>query len=145
MPSALDDRTVAYIVRSQALFEDLRQVAGQLAGLLVLAAAGAEGAAPDHPMLTAAEDLYKQTVDGIERARTNERARPHHDSLRHAACALGQALSAARAQLGKPQADLDAVMVPLRAGYTHLQSAARILPGFNMVAFEQGCCGGGIR
>ena len=38
---ALDDLTVAYIIESQPLFEDLRQVAAQLAGLLVLAATGA--------------------------------------------------------------------------------------------------------
>jgi len=48
MPSALrdappDDLTVAYIVESQPLFEDLRQVAAQLAGLLVLAATGLYG------------------------------------------------------------------------------------------------------
>ena len=93
----------------------------------------------------AAEQLFTQTADGIERthAAVTERARPHHESLRQAAAALRVALSAARAELGKPsqRANLDAVLVPLKVGYAHLQHAAGALPGFQMVAFEQGCCG----
>ena len=47
----IDDETVAYILKAQKYFEDLRQVAAQLAGLLALAAAGGKSATPDHPML----------------------------------------------------------------------------------------------
>jgi len=36
------------------------------------------------------------------------------------------------------------VLIPLRDGYSQLQRASRILPGFRMVAFEQGCCAGGL-
>jgi hypothetical protein len=139
-----DDHTVAYILDSQPLFEDLRQVAAQLAGLLVLAATGSRDATPDHPMLGAAEDLFKQTLERVERTRATERARPHRDSLRQAAGSLGDALTAARTLLTAPDgADFDPVLVPLRDGYSHLQRAARLLPGFRMVAFEQGCCAGG--
>jgi hypothetical protein len=53
-------------------------------------------------------------------------------------------LSIARDRLGRPngRVDLDPILTPLRAGYTHLQHAANALPGFEMVAFDQGCCGG---
>jgi hypothetical protein len=139
-----DDHTVAYILDSQPLFEDLRQVAAQLAGLLVLAATGSLDATPDHPMLGAAEDLFKQTLERVERTRATERARPHRESLRQAAGSLSDALTAARTLLTAPDgADFDPVLVPLRDGYSHLQRAARVLPGFRMVAFEQGCCAGG--
>ncbi len=47
----VDDATATYIVENQKCFEDLKQVASQLAGLLVLAAAGSKEALPDHPML----------------------------------------------------------------------------------------------
>jgi len=146
MPSDLsDDRTVAYILESQPLFEDLRQVAAQLAGLLVLAATGSRDAAPDHPMLGAAEVLFKETLERVERTRATERARPHRDSLTQAAKALGEALPATRALLAAPNgADFDPVLVPIRNGYSHLQRASRVLPGFRMVAFEQGCCGGSL-
>ena len=40
----VDDATAEYIVENQKCFEDLKQVAAQLAGLLVLAAAGSKEA-----------------------------------------------------------------------------------------------------
>ena len=144
MPSALDDKTVAYVVASHPIFEDLRQVAGQLAGLLVLSATGAKTAAPDHPMLTTAAQLFDQAADAVERTRVSvtEPARRHHDNLRQAAAALRDALAATRLELGKPPAaaDLDAALVPLRQAYACLQDAAGALPGFQMVSFEQACC-----
>jgi beta-phosphoglucomutase-like phosphatase (HAD superfamily) len=142
--SAPDDRTVAYILESQPLFDDLRQVAAQLAGLLVLAATGSRDARPDHPMLVAAAHLLRETRERVEQTRATERARPHRDSLLQAANALNEAVPAARALLAATsRADFDRVLIPLRDGYSHLQQAARELPGFRMVAFEQGCCAGG--
>jgi hypothetical protein len=145
--SPLDDRTVAYVVASQPIFEDLRQVAAQLAGMLVLRATGAKTAAPDHPLLTSASQLFDQAADAVARVQSSvtERARPHHDSLRRAAAALHDAIAATRLQLGKPgaAADLDAALVPLRLGYACLQDTAAALPGFHMVAFDQGCCSPG--
>src|SRR5207247_1120661 len=44
--SMIDDRTAAYVIEAQPLFEDLRQLAAQLAGLLVLAATGSKDASP---------------------------------------------------------------------------------------------------
>jgi len=146
-PSALlDDRTVGYAIASQPIFEDLRQVAAQLAGMLVLFATGAKTAAPDHPMLTTASQLFEQAADAVQRVRPSVtgRARRHHDDLKQAAAALRDALAATRLELAKPSlaADLDAPLSPLRDAYARLQHAASALPGFQMVAFEQGCCGG---
>jgi len=139
----IDDRTAAYIIDSQPLFEDFRQVASQLAGLLVLAATGSRDAAPDHPMLQTADALFRQTRERVEHTRPTECGRAHRDSLREAGDALGRALEAVRTLLTAPRAaDFDAALVPLRAGYDHLQQATRALPGFRMVAFEQGCCAG---
>jgi hypothetical protein len=137
---AVDDETTAYILETRKSFEDLRQVAAQLAGLLVLAAAGGESAAPDHPMLQAAERLHRETIDRIQRAHPTDRARPHHFHLLEACAALNTALAAARSCLPARGKDLDPVLVPLRAGYGELQLAAAELPGFEMISFEQGCC-----
>jgi hypothetical protein len=145
MPSTLDDKTVAYVVASQPIFDDLRQVAAQLAGLLVLSATGAKTAAPDHPMLSSAAQLFDRTTDAVERLQPSVTApaKAHHDNVRRAASALRDALSATRLELGKPgaAADLDNALVPLRLGYACLHQAAAALPGFQMVAFDQGCCG----
>ena len=144
MPSALDDRTVAYILESQPLFEDLRQVAAQIAGLLVLAATGSRDASPDHPMLGTAERLFTETLERFGRTQASEQARLHQESLKRAADSLRHALTGARAILASPYgANVDAALVPLRDSYNHLQQATRTLPGFRMVAFEQGCCAGG--
>ena len=142
MHDTLDDLTVAYVLIVRPHFENLRHVAGQLAGLLVLAAAGARSAAPDHPMLHSAETLFQESLDGIRRARATDRALLHHQHLAQAAASIDIALSAARDRLGRPngRADLDPILTPLRAGYTHLQHAANALPGFEMVAFDRGCC-----
>jgi hypothetical protein len=137
----LDDQTVAYVLAARPHFENLRDVAAQLAGLLVLAASGARSAAPDHPMLHSAEALFKASRDGIRSTRSTTRALPHHRHLTQAADSLEAALLAARDRLGRPLADLDPVLTPLNAGYAHLQHAASALPGFELVGFDHACCG----
>jgi hypothetical protein len=134
---AVDDATAAYIVDTRKQFEDLRQASAQLAGLLVLAAAGSKSAGPHHPMLEAAHLLYENAFEAIRSARVPVPARRHHAHLLRAAQALHRAFIEARAGV-----EIDPVLRPLRAAYTHLQQAANELPGFDMVAFDQGCCGG---
>jgi hypothetical protein len=140
--SEIDDRTAAYVLEHRKHFEDLRQVTAQLAGLLVLAGAGANSAAPDHPLLKTAEELFQDAVDGIRRARVTVRARQHHQCLLRAAAAVRDALDAAHTHLGRRggPVDIDPILTPLGAGYAHLQRAAEALPGFEMIAFDRGCC-----
>jgi hypothetical protein len=133
----IDEQTVAYILATRKHFEDLRQVAAQLAGLLVLAAAGGKSATPDHPMLDAAEQLYRSAADGVRSARATERARPHHRHLLQAAKTLGDAVSRARTGI-----QVDPILKPVQAAYAELQRASRELPGFEIVSFEHGCCAG---
>ena len=134
----VDGETAVYILETRAQFEDLRQAAAQLAGWLVLSAAGAKTASPDHAVLSSASDLQQKALDQVRRARPSARAKVHHRCLVEAAAGLGAALAAARKNL-----EPEAVLIPLRAAYADLQRAAGTLPGFEMVAFEQGCCAGG--
>jgi hypothetical protein len=136
----LEDATVTYILETRKAFEDLRQVAAQLAGLLVLEAAGAQSGIPEHPMLAMAEQMYGDAIDGIQRARVTERARRHHECLLQVADAIRRALDAAHRSLA-----IDPILIPLRIAYAQLQAAASELPGFEMVSFEQGCCGIPVR
>lgn len=140
--SKVDDETVAYILATRKHFEDLRQVAAQLAGLLALAAAGAQSATSHHPMLEAAERLYESAANDIRGTRATVRARPHHDHLWQAAAQTGRALASARTHLGRmPGApEIDQILAPLQAAYAELRLAAKTLPGFEMISFEQGCC-----
>jgi hypothetical protein len=122
----IDDQTAAYILAVQVYFEDLKQVAAQLAGLLVLEAAGAS---PDHPMLASAGQAYKNAADGLRSVRVSARARVHHKHLLAAAEKLDEALRARGDKLGL-----------LEGAYAELRSASRTLPGFQMISFERGCC-----
>jgi hypothetical protein len=122
----IDDQTVAYTIAVQPYFEDLKQVAAQLAGLLVLEAAGA---APDHSMLASADQAYRNAADGLKSARVPARARRHHDHLLAAAAQLDEAL----------RSNGDSLML-LEDAYAELRSASRRLPGFQMISFERGCC-----
>ncbi len=135
---AIDDKTAGYILETRKCFEDLRQVAAQIAGVLVLAAAGGKTATPDHPMLQAAAELHRAALDQLRSIRPTERARAHHHCLMEAARALSDALAVALSAARR--VEIDPILVPVRAAYAHLQSAADTLPGFEMVAFEQGCC-----
>jgi hypothetical protein len=135
---ALDDRTVAYVLATRPHFENLRDVAAQLAGLLVLAASGARSASPDHPMLLSADALFHESRDGIRRAPCTERARAHHRHLTQAVESIEAALSAARRGAIGPS--LDRVLAPLKEGYGHLQRASNELPGFEIVGFAHACC-----
>jgi hypothetical protein len=136
----VDDATAAYIVENQKCFEDLKQVASQLAGLLVLMAAGSKEAVPDHPMLGSARELFQEADDALRRSRPTERARRHHEHLAQAASLIGTALNGARSLF-----EIDPILVSLRAGYAELERAAGALPGFEMVSYERACCGLGAK
>ncbi len=144
MNDTLDDRTAAYILETRRPFEDLRQVASQLAGLLVLAASGARSVAPDHPMLDAARETFTRAADEIRHTRPTARSASHHRHLLTAVTAIDAALTAAAIHLrGDRTAAVDAMLTPLKAGYGHLQEAGNQLPGFELVALGQGCCATG--
>jgi hypothetical protein len=133
----VDDATAVYIVENQRCFEDLKQVAAQLAGLLVLAAAGSKEAAPDHPALLRAREVFREAADELRRSQPTERAQRHHAHLARAASEIGAALRETDSGL-----DVDRILIPLRAGYSELERAADSLPGFEKVSYERACCGG---
>jgi hypothetical protein len=139
----IDDETVAYILSAQGLFEDLQQVAAQLAGLLVLAASGGRSATPDHPMLGTAKQLHQCAAASIQSLRPTARASAHCGHVTQASAALGRALSSAQTYLGRPEhgAGVDQVLDPLKAACDQLLLAASVLPGFQVISFEQACCG----
>lgn len=130
--TTIDDQTALYILATRKAFEDLRQAVSQLAGALVLASAGAK-VESFNPEQT--RRLHRQAVETLRDARLSARSTVHHAHLLRAAEDLETALNRA----GMPL-NVDAVLPPLRSSYEALQKASQSLPGFEMVAFEQGCC-----
>ncbi|MGP0075504.1 MAG: hypothetical protein ACLPWF_26610 [Bryobacteraceae bacterium] len=111
-------------------------MAAQLAGLLVLAAAGSKEAAPDHPVLLRAREVFRQAADELRRSQPTELAQRHHAHVAKAAEMIGAALKAADGPL-----NVDRIFGPLRAGYSELEHAADALPGFKKISYERACCG----
>jgi hypothetical protein len=132
----VDNATAAYIVETQRCFEDLKQVAAQLAGLLVLAAAGSKEALPDHPALGAARELFREANDQLRSASPTDRARKHYSHLARAVSEIDKALQETSGGL-----KVERILAPLRAGYAELERAADALPGFEKVAYARACCG----
>jgi hypothetical protein len=137
--AGLDDTTVGYVLATRIPFEQLRQAAGQIAGVLVLATSGGRGVA-GHPILELAREARAEAEAAIRSARVPPRGRHHQRHLLRCARAITRALQVAAELHADDGAAVDAVLRPLRAGYQELQWAAGALPGFEVVAFEQGCC-----
>src|SRR5260221_313341 len=91
----LDDGTIRYVLETRPHFEDLRHALGQVAGMLVLAAAGARTVTQEHPLFATARQTFARVGDGIRAARPSGRATHHHRHLLAALDALGAALGRA--------------------------------------------------
>jgi hypothetical protein len=138
---AVDDRTATYILDTRKAFDNLRDIASQLAGLLVLAASGARSTGPHHPVLEMSRQTLPDIADDIRRARPTDRARQHHRHLSSALECIDVAVRTACRELPSTDgAAVDRILRPLRDGYAHLQNAANRLPGFELIAFSRGCC-----
>ena len=143
LADTLDDRTIRYVLDTRPHFEDLRQAVGQVAGMLVLAAAGARSVTPDHPLLATARATLERICDGVAGAQPSARATHHHRHLVAAVGALGIALKRAQEDLhrqGTEREHIDPVLDPLKTAYRNLAWAAQALPGFELLSFDQACC-----
>jgi len=138
----LDEATLTYVLAMREPFDLLRQAAGQLAGLLVLAAAGGRSAA-GHPMLPSAMAAAHEAGDAARAVRVPPRAQHHHHHLAQACRSIEQALDAARRHLHRHDHDaFDASLAPLKIAHRHLHWATVALPGFELVAMAEACCAG---
>lgn len=140
LASEVDPRLFDYVVAAQGRFDGLRQCAAQMAGLLVLAAAGGR-TDPGHPMLELARNAHGAAADATYGAKVPAGAAHHHRHMAAAAKTLAAALKAMPDALSqRSEGAVDQAFAPLQAGFRELQNASRCLPGFEIVDFEQGCC-----
>lgn len=140
---SLDDRTIRYVLATRPLFEDLRHAVGQVAGMLVLAAAGSKTITQDHPLFATARGTLERVADGVGAVQPSARATHHHRHLVAAIGGLELALKLAQEDLhlhGIDPARVDPVLKPLQTAYRHLAWAAQALPGFELISFDQACC-----
>jgi len=143
LADTLDERTIRYVLKTRPLFEDLRQAVGQVAGMLVLAAAGAKTVTQDHPLFASACETLGRVSDLIRSTQPDARAVHHHRHLLKAMEALGLAMTRGKEGMhlhGMEPERIEPVLEPLQVAYKHLAWAAKALPGFEIVSFDQACC-----
>jgi hypothetical protein len=143
LAETLDDVTIRYVIETRPHFEDLRHAVGQVAGMLVLAAAGAKTVTKDHPLFATARTTLERVAEGIGAAHPSVRAVHHHRHLVAAVGGLSLALRRAREDLhlhGIDRSRVDPVLDPLKTAYRNLAWAAQALPGFELLSFDQACC-----
>jgi hypothetical protein len=135
--NGLDDKTLAYVLAARPAFDLLRDAAGQLAALLVLAAAGGRSA-QDNPVFALARQAQAEARDLIASLRPGRRGAHHHRHLRACMDALGGACDEASQTMHKE--GQEGALTLLHEGLRQLHFAAGALPGFEVVAFNQACC-----
>jgi hypothetical protein len=133
----LDDATLAYVLAARPAFDLLRAASGQLAALLVLAAAGGRSA-QDNPVFALAQTAQAEARDRIGALRPGRGGAHHRLHLRACSDALDAACREAALHLHEGQDER--ALTLLREGLRHLHFAAGALPGFEVVAFNQSCC-----
>lgn len=135
----IDDSTVEYISKIRRHFEDLRQTASELAGLLVLVATGALATANGHPMLAVALETWREANDGVRSLSPPPRAAHYHQHLVRGAELLEQAFKSIRNPLGKGD-HLNETIDILKSAWQQIVFATNALPGFATVDLKQSCC-----
>jgi hypothetical protein len=144
LASSVDDRTIRLLLDVHPAFEGLRTVAGQLAGLLILAAAGASGGRLDGSLLDAARLTYKEIRERVLNLAVE-------DAIRHVSHHLRQAAEGIEATFTTVERESRAglsfdgtqAFALLKGAYRHLESVSKLTPGFRLVDTSNSCCGFG--
>lgn len=133
------DDVARYARQTQVAFDELRDAAAQLAGVLVLSAAGSQKALPNHPAMLVAKDLHERSMDRILSAIVSHQTAHHHLHLKRAGHLIGRALAAC-STVQNATIDVDAALPILKRGWTELRHATQALPGFQTLSFDRACC-----
>lgn len=135
----LDDRTIRYIQVVQPIFDDLRQAACTLAGLLVLAATNARASAVEHPTFHALAEAFRLADDALRGVTPSPAARHFHY---HLCCGVVQLSTTIESVFAArlPGGDLGSSLTLLQASWQNIRSASAALPGFSLVDLDDSCC-----
>jgi hypothetical protein len=140
--SSADDRTIRLLLEVHPAFEGLRTVAGQLAGLLILAAAGASGGRLDGSLLEAARLTFKETMERVRNVAAEGPIRHVGRHLRQAAQGIEATfVNVERGSRAGLSFDGAQALVLLKRAYDHLERVSKLTPGFQLVDTSNSCCG----
>lgn len=137
-----DDAIVCYAVATRPVYDGLRRSIGQLAGLLVLVAAGGRRDVLDLPELAIARDRWHELENQLTGVAVPRGLDRHFSRLQRAHALTGEVLDgfdAARDE-GNWQVRIDCAAETIKTAYACLQAASEPRAGMTMVDFNHACC-----
>ena len=139
--NGLDDQTLAYVLAIRPAFDLLRDAMGQLAGLMILAAAGSRRWR-DRPLLELATERLHEAKDLVGTVQPTPAGHHHHHHLMRCGSILRDASRSAGCATRIPEREgVTRTLHLLQQAARHLQAASAALPGFDIVALQGCCCG----
>jgi hypothetical protein len=135
----LADATIDYIIKAQVHFDDLKQVASSMAGMLVLAETGIAEAATEQPMIAIAYETWKRAADGVGTLKVPVLAEHFHVHLQKGSTLIGDLFASLYRRVPTSRSNDDAIRT-LKLAWEQISFAAKALPGFETVDLEQSCC-----
>ncbi len=136
------EQVAAYAAQCRPIYEDLRRVIGQIAGLSILARLTTQSAIRDLPELAACEARLKDASERLAALASPQATRAHRAQLE---AALGFSRAALKTFSGirdrtSLEDALDSVGLRIKRAYAHLQAASSEKAGLEMVDFSNACC-----
>lgn len=149
----LNDELLRYRLEMAPVYQRLRRLVGQLAGIAILAQSSLSrcgqsaprqpGRWPDHPMLAAAGETLREARENIARASVPYEQQESHEHVRDCAADLAWVIFRLRSQEfgeARDQAWPAAISIALERAYHALKSAANEAVGFSLIDARQSCC-----
>ncbi len=138
---AIPEDVVAYVSAARKVYDDLRALIGQVAGLMILAQASGKREAFDLPTFAAARERWSEVAEAFGRLTVPRRLDANLYRLKLTHRLIGQCIDALKApRLVAQSLDLTAASADLSAAYAHLQAASEPRVGMTMVDFNHACC-----
>lgn len=136
------DAVGLYAAGCRPIYEDLRRVIGQLAGLLILAQLTARTEMADLAEMSQCRARWQQAADRLAPLRAPSGLEPHRRQLEQAVAFSGTVIDGFQTlRRGMNAGDrLDRMSAQVRRAYAHLDAASSAKAGLQMVDFTHACC-----
>lgn len=140
--SVPDEAIIRYTVAARPLYDGMRRLIGQVAGLLVLVQAGGRRDVLDLPDLVIARERWRELRETLRDLGMPRGVERHFGYLERAHAAIGEVLDgfdAARRERDW-QRRLDEAAERIKSAHASLQAASEPRAGMTMVDFNHACC-----
>lgn len=135
---------IAYLGAVRPIYDALKRVLGQFAGLLLLAQADSRPVVDlDLPMHTSAKDQLREATDRLRAVRSTAAVERHRGALQTIADLLLAGLEKLESDLSSPrraEAEMEAMMMLLSQAQQRLLAVSEPRAGMTPVDFSHACC-----